>query len=150
MVRKEKGGRGRRYTAKEHGPRPVDEWVGKRLRARRVLVGMSQETLGHAVGLTFQQIQKYENGANRIGASRLYEFSRVLDVPVSYFFDEMPWAVKNGTSDKLNKDGLDDVLHHRESIKLVRAFTAIKDRRNRQNLINLANALANPEGNATP
>ena len=69
---------------------PVDVHVGARMRQRRTLLGMSQEKLGTAVGLTFQQIQKYERGSNRIGSSRLFEFAKVLDVPVSYFFDEMP------------------------------------------------------------
>ncbi|MBL4614923.1 MAG: helix-turn-helix transcriptional regulator, partial [Magnetovibrio sp.] len=75
-------------------PRPVDVHVGARLRQRRTLLGMSQEKLGEAVGLTFQQIQKYERGANRIGASRLYQLSNVLDVSVSYFFEEMPGEVQ--------------------------------------------------------
>src|SRR5512147_126443 len=70
-------------------PNPVDIHVGSRVRLRRTLLGLSQEKLGEAVGLTFQQIQKYERGANRIGASRLFEFSRILDVPVSFFFDDM-------------------------------------------------------------
>ena len=81
--------------AKSH---PVDVHVGTRMRQRRTLLGMSQEKLGKAVGLTFQQIQKYERGANRMGSSRLYEFARVLDVPISYFFDEMPAGVPNGRS----------------------------------------------------
>lgn len=72
------------------GPSAVDMHVGARVRARRAALGMSQEKLGNAVGLTFQQIQKYERGANRIGASRLYEFSTVLDVPIGYFYDAMP------------------------------------------------------------
>src|SRR6478609_5765393 len=75
---------------------PVDVHVGARMRQRRTLPGMSQEKLGTAVGLTFQQIQKYERGANRIGSSRLYEFAKVLDVPVSYFFDEMPSNALSG------------------------------------------------------
>src|ERR1700754_5359952 len=69
---------------------PVDVHVGARMRQRRSLLGMSQTNLGSAVGLTFQQIQKYERGSNRIASSRLFEFAKVLDVPVSYFFDEMP------------------------------------------------------------
>ena len=68
----------------------VDVHVGRRLRQRRTLLGMSQTKLGEAVGLTFQQIQKYERGSNRMGSSRLFEFAKVLDVPVPYFFDEMP------------------------------------------------------------
>ena len=73
----------------ERRPNPIDVHVGARLRLRRTLLGMSQEKLGQAIGLTFQQVQKYERGANRIGASRLYDLSRVLDVPVSFFFEEM-------------------------------------------------------------
>jgi transcriptional regulator with XRE-family HTH domain len=70
-------------------PNPVDVHVGARVRLRRTLLGLSQERLGEAIGLTFQQVQKYERGANRIGASRLYDLSRVLDVPVSFFFEDM-------------------------------------------------------------
>ena len=72
-----------------NGPDPIDVHVGSRLRMRRNMLGMSQEKLGEAVGLTFQQIQKYERGANRVGASRLYQFARVLDVPVSFFYDDV-------------------------------------------------------------
>src|ERR1041385_1972302 len=75
-------------TASQGNPNPVDVHVGARVRLRRTLLGMSQEKLGDAIGLTFQQVQTYERGANRIGASRLYDLSRVLDVPVSYFFEE--------------------------------------------------------------
>src|SRR6266404_1584123 len=78
--------RGRMPSGK---PNPVDVHVGSRVRLRRTLLGMSQEKLGEAIGLTFQQVQKYERGANRVGASRLYDLSRVLDVPVSFFFEEM-------------------------------------------------------------
>ena len=74
-------------------PNPVDVHVGQRVRLRRTLLGMSQEKLGEAIGLTFQQVQKYERGANRIGSSRLYDLSRVLDVPISYFFDDMDQQV---------------------------------------------------------
>ena len=79
--------------AKSH---PVDAHVGIRMRQRRTLLGMSQTRLGDAVGLTFQQVQKYERGANRVGSSRLFEFAKALDVPVSYFFDEMPGNVLAG------------------------------------------------------
>src|ERR1019366_10677585 len=82
---KRRGGRPKIDT-----PSPVDMHVGARVRLRRTLLGMSQEKLGTAVGLTFQQIQKYERGANRIGASRLFDMARALDVPVQFFFDEMP------------------------------------------------------------
>src|SRR5690606_26271151 len=79
-------------------PRPVDVHVGSRVRLRRTMLGMSQEKLGAAIGLTFQQVQKYERGANRIGASRLFELSKVLDVPVSFFFDDMANDVAGSTS----------------------------------------------------
>ena len=71
-------------------PDPIDVYVGGRVRMRRTLLGMSQGRLGDGLGLTFQQVQKYERGANRIGSSRLYRLSRLLDVPVSFFFDELP------------------------------------------------------------
>ena len=77
-------------------PNPVDIHVGDRVRRRRVLLGLSQEKLGDAVGLTFQQIQKYERGANRISASRLFQFCHILDVPISFFFDEMPTGLRAG------------------------------------------------------
>ena len=80
---------GRRGRRKADKPNPIDVHVGSRVRLRRTLLGMSQEKLGDAIGLTFQQVQKYERGANRIGASRLFDLSRVLDVPVSFFFDDM-------------------------------------------------------------
>src|SRR5271168_979573 len=74
----------------ETRPSPIDVHVGSRIRLRRTLMGMSQERLGESLGLTFQQVQKYERGVNRVGASRLYDLSRVLDVPISFFFDDMP------------------------------------------------------------
>src|SRR5512138_3267596 len=70
-------------------PNPIDIHVGSRIRLRRTLLGMSQQKLGEAIGLTFQQVQKYERGANRVGSSRMFELARVLDVPISYFFEEM-------------------------------------------------------------
>src|SRR4028119_625057 len=81
-----------RVEKAEHRPSPIDVHVGSRVRLRRTLLGMSQEKLGEALGLTFQQVQKYERGVNRIGASRLFDLSRVLDVPISFFFDDMPGA----------------------------------------------------------
>src|ERR1700724_4341131 len=75
---------------RESRPSPIDIHVGSRIRLRRTLLGMSQERLGEALGLTFQQVQKYERGVNRVGASRLFDLSRVLDVPISFFFDDMP------------------------------------------------------------
>jgi transcriptional regulator with XRE-family HTH domain len=112
---------------------PVDVHVGTRVRQRRSLLGMSQTTLGKAVGLTFQQIQKYERGANRIGSSRLYEFAAVLDVPVSYFFDDMPpdglkardhkRRAKTAARAEVGKDP----LIKRETLELVRAYYKIRN-----------------------
>src|SRR5262249_58573884 len=81
---------GRRSRRKSDKPNPIDVHVGSRVRLRRTLLGMSQEKLGEAIGLTFQQVQKYERGANRVGASRLFDLSRVLDVPVSFLFEDLP------------------------------------------------------------
>jgi len=127
---------------------PVDAHVGARLRLRRTLMGMSQEKLGDAVGLTFQQIQKYEKGANRIGASRLYEFSRILDVPPSFFFDDMPQHL--ATTPKLVPDGDEaeasgsDQLARRETLELVRAYYKIAEPAVRKRLFELVKAVAGP------
>ncbi len=111
-------------------PNPVDVHVGSRLRLRRTLMGVSQEKLGDSVGLTFQQIQKYERGANRIGCSRAYEFSQVLGVPVSFFFDDMPEELKThegrfeaGVRDKDQPDK--NPMATRENLELVRSFMSI-------------------------
>jgi len=132
---------------------PVDVHVGARMRQRRTLLGMSQEKLGTAVGLTFQQIQKYERGSNRIGSSRLFEFAKVLDVPVSYFVDEMPSNALSGrpmagrgrkgfgeaaTPFEQEKDP----LIKRETLELVRAYYKIPDPHIRRRLFDLAKALA--------
>ncbi|NQU58385.1 MAG: helix-turn-helix transcriptional regulator [Rhodospirillales bacterium] len=114
------------------GPRPVDVHVGSRLRQRRTLLGISQEQLAESVSLTFQQIQKYERGANRMGASRLYELGGILDVPIGYFFDEMPKDVQNtkgtfakGMSDQAQAEMNADPLTRRETLELVRAYYKI-------------------------
>lgn len=86
-------------TTRPKGPREVDRYVGQRVRARRMDIGMSQETLGNASDLTFQQIQKYEKGSNRISASRLVELANILRVPVTYFFEGVPGGGSNGKID---------------------------------------------------
>ena len=126
-------------------PHPVDVHVGSRVRLRRTLRGMSQGRLGDALGLTFQQVQKYERGTNRIGASRLYALSRVLDVPVGFFFDAMPEdaAGREGTAPGGQAaDAAADPLSRRETLELVRAYSAITDRRVRKQVFDLAKALA--------
>lgn len=127
-------------------PRAVDVHVGARLRLRRTLLGISQEKLGGSVGLTFQQIQKYERGANRIGASRLYEFSRILDVPVSFFFDDMndqTKATRGTRSDPADLPQVEgDPLARRETLELVRSYYAITDPRVRKRLFEMTKTLA--------
>ena len=127
---------------------PVDIHVGGRVRLRRTLLGLSQEKLGAAVGLTFQQIQKYERGANRIGASRLFEFSKILDVPVSYFFEEMSGELathagrfKAGLRDHEQEEIERDPLIKRETLELVRAYYRVPSPRVRKRLFELTKAL---------
>ncbi len=126
---------------------PIDVHVGARLRRRRTLSGMSQTTLGDAIGLTFQQVQKYERGANRISASRLFGLSWVLDVPIEYFFDDMPAAVaasspaQGGGKAKKPPSYEPDPMHKQETLELVRAYYKITDPEIRKRLRELAKAL---------
>ncbi len=128
-------------------PNPVDVHVGARVRLRRTLLGMSQEKLGEAIGLTFQQVQKYERGANRIGSSRLFDLSRVLDVPVGYFFDDMPAAIaasspaqSRGMAEEPARYQLDPMAK-RETLELVRGYYKIADPHIRKRLFELTKAL---------
>ena len=138
-----------RHTVLADGPRPVDVHVGHRLRLRRMLLGISQEKPGEAVDLTFQQIQKYERGANRVGASRLFEFSRILDVPIEFFFDEMPKAEKVGKGENRNA-GMSDTaqaeiknnpMARRETLELARAYYKIPDEDVRKRLYELIRSI---------
>ena len=104
---------------------PIDVQVGARVRQRRTLLGMSQTHLDKAVGLTFQQVQKYENGANRISASRLYEFAKVLDVPVAFFFEAMPKEATKPSAKAAPPPKTKDDLTKRETLELVRAYYRI-------------------------
>lgn len=126
-------------------PDPIDIRVGTRLRLRRNMLGLSQEKLGEAIGLTFQQVQKYERGANRIGASRLFELSRVLDVPISFFFDDtdpVRAPAMGGFAEPPAEAFESDPLRKRETIDLVRAYFSIEDATVRRRLLDLAKALA--------
>ncbi len=141
---------GRRRRRKSEGPNPVDIHVGSRVRLRRTLLGMSQEKLGEAIGLTFQQVQKYERGANRIGASRLFELSRVLDVPVSFFFDDIKAGAvaaagtgPGGLPERANGQHEPDPMMRRETLELVRAYYRIPDPQIRRRLFDLTKAIAN-------
>jgi transcriptional regulator with XRE-family HTH domain len=139
-------GRGRQ--GRRGVPHPVDIHVGSRVRMRRTLLGMSQEKLGEALGLTFQQVQKYERGANRIGASRLFEISRILDVPVSFFFEEMSAEAANARAASLpglaeeQEEMERDPLAKRETLELVRAYYRITDPRVRKRMFELTKAVA--------
>ena len=145
-------GKGRRGAARPKliRPRPVDAHVGARVRLRRTMLGMSQEKLAEALGLTFQQVQKYEHGANRIGSSRLYELSKILDVSIQFFFDEMPAEIAatarggggSGHARKAVFDYEPDTLAKRETLELVRAYYKIRHPKVRKKVFDLAKALA--------
>ena len=128
---------------------PVDVHVGSRVRLRRTLLGLSQEKLGEAVGLTFQQIQKYERGANRIGASRMYDLAHVLDVPPAFFFEDMPDEIKkrdDAPQDSLGVHTLEeadkDPLTRRETLELVRAYYKVGSHPVRKRVFELIKSLA--------
>ena len=129
-------------------PNPVDIHVGKRVRLRRTLLGISQEKLGKAINLTFQQVQKYERGTNRIGSSRLYQLSQVLDIPVSYFFDDLPIEItarkSPGLTDVKVASFQGDPLVKRETLELVRAYYRITDPSVRKRIFELVKAVAKP------
>ncbi len=139
-------------TKSSHGrgtgiPSPVDVHVGARLRQRRTLLGMSQTTLGDAIGLTFQQMQKYEKGSNRISASRLFALTRVLDVSVEYFFDDMPTAVAassptlGGGKAKKLPSYEPDPMAKQETLGFVRAYYKIRDPEIRKRLFAMTKTL---------
>jgi transcriptional regulator with XRE-family HTH domain len=124
-------------------PNPIDKHVGSRVRMRRVLIGMSQEKLGEALGLTFQQVQKYEKGTNRIGASRLQQISTILGVPVSFFFEGAPGGegTKPGLSDSASSAYVVDFLSTTEGLQLNKAFVRIKDPKVRRRVVDLVATL---------
>jgi transcriptional regulator with XRE-family HTH domain len=140
---------------KESKPSPIDQHVGSRIRLRRTLMGMSQERLGEALGLTFQQVQKYERGVNRVGASRLFDLSRVLDVPISFFFDDMPdqlantFGTQNTSLSSRRAVGFadaqdafaDDMFSRRETLELVRAYYRIPDATVRKKMFDLIKSM---------
>jgi transcriptional regulator with XRE-family HTH domain len=120
-------------------PNPIDVHVGNRIRMRRLLLGMNQETLANALGLTFQQVQKYEGGANRVSASRLSAMAEILGVPISYFFGDLQ-------SDEADVSPEDqrwrDYLQRPETIEFIRLYYAIPDERARQQFLEMTKALA--------
>jgi transcriptional regulator with XRE-family HTH domain len=126
------------------GPNPIDIHVGARLRLRRTLLGLSQETLGEAVGITFQQLQKYERGSNRISASRLFNLSQVLGVPVTFFFDELPPKEAVAAEPVSIQAQADEfgTMARRETLELVRAYYRIADPFVRRRAFELVKALS--------
>lgn len=131
-------------------PNPVDTHVGSRVRLRRMLLGMSQERLGESMGLTFQQVQKYEKGVNRIGASRLFQISKILDVPVQFFFEEAPYAGEtsnaSGMAESDSEAFILEFLNSREGLELNRAFVKIGDAKVRKSVVDLVRALSATNG----
>lgn len=126
-------------------PNPVDVHVGSRVRLRRTLLGMSQEKLGKAVSLTFQQIQKYERGANRIGSSRLYQLATILDVPVSFFFDGVEDRLDRAAAGVAESDQAtfeSDQFSRRETLELVRAYYRITDPTVRKKIFELVKSVS--------
>ena len=137
-----------RKGAKKRRSTPIDGYVGSRVQQRRLLLGMSQEMLGKALGITFQQIQKYEHGSNRIGASRLFTLSKVLNVPVSFFFEDMPKALVDAGS-KAKGFPRNSALYETdpmatpETAKLVRAYYGIEDETKRRMVLQLIRSMSN-------
>lgn len=128
-------------------PNPVDKYVGSRIRMRRIMLGMSQEKLGESLGLTFQQIQKYEKGTNRVGASRLQQISEILRIPVSFLFEGCPGGVvnANGATEAPSPAYVSDFLATSEGLALTRAFTRISDSKLRRSIVDLVEQIAGRE-----
>lgn len=125
-------------------PNPIDKHVGSRVRMRRMMLEMSQEKLGDALDLTFQQIQKYEKGTNRIGASRLQQISSILQVPVSFFFEGAPATGHevDGLSEAPSPAYISDFLATSDGLALTRAFVRIKDAKLRRRIVDLVEEMA--------
>jgi transcriptional regulator with XRE-family HTH domain len=125
-------------------PNPIDKHVGSRVRMRRMMLAMSQEKLGDALGLTFQQVQKYEKGTNRIGASRLQQIANILQVPVEFFFEGAPnlQALGPGAKDAPSTAYVSDFLATSEGLSLTKAFTRIKEPKLRRRIVDLVEEIA--------
>ena len=141
------------YETTGRKPNPIDVHVGSRVRYRRMIIGMSQEKLGEKMNLTFQQIQKYEKGTNRIGASRLFQLSKILEVPVGYFFEDAfanaaPAQAMHGLHEPEQEGYLLDFLNSREGLDLNKAFAKIQDPKVRRRVIDLVRALSDDKVDA--
>nr|WP_321442644.1 helix-turn-helix transcriptional regulator [uncultured Cohaesibacter sp.] len=130
--------------ASKKAPNPIDIYVGSRVRLRRMMLSMSQEKLGEHLGITFQQIQKYEKGTNRIGASRLQHIATVLEVPVSFFFEDAPGSPQEaaGLAESKTENYVIDFLSSSEGLQLNRAFVQIKEPKVRRKIVELVREIA--------
>ena len=128
-------------------PNPVDKYVGSRVRMRRIMLGMSQEKLGDALGLTFQQVQKYEKGTNRIGASRLQAIANILQVPVSFFFEGAPHTPgqTSGLGEAPSPAYVSDFLATSDGLSLTKSFMKIKNSKLRRRIVDLVEQIAGEE-----
>ncbi len=140
----------KRHNIAESGPNPVDVHVGQKLRARRTLIGMTQQDLADATDITFQQVQKYETGKNRTSASRLFQFSRLLETPVDFFFDGLSLSdtkigIQPGFAES-RQDGYDaeeeDIMSRKETIDLVRTYYEIEDEKLRKDFLKILKQMA--------
>ena len=130
-------------------PNPIDKHVGSRVRMRRMMIGMSQEKLGDKLGITFQQIQKYEKGTNRIGASRLQQIATVLSVPVSFFFEGAPVPeTGGGHSEPTSPAYVSDFLATSDGLALTKAFMKVKDAKVRRRIVDLVEAMVAEENSS--
>jgi transcriptional regulator with XRE-family HTH domain len=138
-----------RYTIAKKAPNPIDKHVGSRVRMRRQMLAMSQTQLGDALGLTFQQVQKYEKGTNRMGASRLQQMSDILQVPVEFFFEGAPNASaphgSNGSA--LSMVEIDDFVSNSDGLRLIGAFMRIDNAALRRRIVMLVQEIAGHDGN---
>ena len=139
----------KRHNIAESGPNPVDVHVGQKLRSRRTLVGMTQQDLADATDITFQQVQKYETGKNRTSASRLFQFSRLLEIPVDSFFDglslsDLKIGIQPGFADNKQDsyEAEDDIMSRKETIDLVRVYYEIKDEKLRKDFLKMLKQMA--------
>lgn len=139
-----------RVKAEESGPNPIDIYVGGRVKSRRLILGLSQEELAKSIGLTFQQVQKYERGTNRISVSRLVDICKILKVPVDYFFEGSFAIVRAGTrnlamkgfSDTKQEPLIEDPLTKRDVLELVRAYSRIKSPQLKKQILEMAKAMS--------
>ena len=132
-------------TVNKKQPNPIDIHVGGRIRLRRTMLGMSQEKLGEQLGITFQQVQKYEKGTNRVGASRLQNIAAILGVPVAFFFEDAPGDAGEGGTEGLSENSSTYVvnfLSSSEGLQLNRSFVKISDPKVRRRIIDLVKAIA--------